>query len=681
LLKKNSGSQGECVYRSQIKSVTPHVQTVIETVYNGIVSSLSEAAAACVPALAPQTLKPWWSEELNSLKKEAQLTFISWRSANKPLSGSLFDNYTCAKKTFRSAIKKRKQESKNSINIALMEALNSTTDFWRLWKSKLGKKKILPPCVGGATGENAIAAAFATYFSETCSVNSAVQGTQLRAEFLKLKDDYICNDNLADYMVSEAVVTTVIEKQKKGKAPGADSLSGEHLKNAHPILYSVLTKLFNCMILTEYVPDAFGVSTLVPIPKAGKSLNTVEGYRGISLTPVVSKIFEQCLMIKFHPYLKTSERQFGFKSGTGCTSAVYSVRKTVDYFTKKGATVNICSLDMEKAFDKMNRDALFIKMLKKRIPLTLINLFGGWFEKSASKVRWGKCSSEPFVVHSGTRQGGVFSPVLFSIFVDDILCKLEEVNCGCFINNICCNSMMYADDLILLAISINDMQAMLEVCRAELLWVDMNLNIEKSSAIRVGEGWKNPISPLSISNKNIPWEKEIKYLGMVIIAASRFTVCLHRAKIKYFQSLNAILGKVGDMQAVGLILSLAATNCFPILLYGLEACLLTKVQLKSLEYAYNAVFVKLFKTFDIGIINSCQYYTGFLSADHALSSARLRFQSFLASDTNSLPGFLCKAVGGEEQMQLTLKYNVLLPTTNTIIKRQVWNYFKTEHSF
>jgi len=240
---------------------------------------------------------------------------------------------------------------------------------------------------------------------------------------------------------------------------------------------------------------------------------------------------------------------------------------------------------------------------------------------------------------------------------------------------------MYADDLILLAISINDMQAMLEVCRAELLWVDMNLNIEKSSAIRVGEGWKNPISPLSISNKNIPWEKEIKYLGMVIIAASRFTVCLHRAKIKYFQSLNAILGKVGDMQAVGLILSVAATNCLPILLYGLEACLLTKVQLKSLEYAYNAVFVKLFKTFDIGIINSCQYYTGFLSADHALSSARLRFQSFLASDTNSLPGFLCKAVGGEELMQLTLKYNVLLPTTNTIIKRQVWNYFKTEHSF
>src|SRR6266496_6532931 len=251
--------------------------------------------------------------------------------------------------------------------------------------------------------------------------------------------------------------------------------------------------------------NAFGISTLVPIPKAGKSLNAVDGYRGISLNPVISKIFEQCLMVKFHPFLKTSDRQFGFKSGTGCTSAVYTVRKTIDYFTKKGATVTVCSLDMEKAFDKMNRDALFIKMIKKRVPLTLINLFEGWLEKSSSKVRWGNSYSEPFGVRAGTRQGGVFSPVLFSIFIDDVLCKLEESNCGCFIRNVCFNSLLYADDLILLSISVYDMLKMLEVCREELAWADMRLNIDKSSTIRVGGRWNTPIAPLIIGDKKVPW--------------------------------------------------------------------------------------------------------------------------------------------------------------------------------
>jgi len=114
-----------------------------------------------------------------------------------------------------------------------------------------------------------------------------------------------------------------------------------------------------------------------------------------------------------------------------------------------------------------------------------------------------------------------------------------------------------------------------------------------------------------------------------MVAASKFTICLHRAKIKYFQSLNAVLGKIGDMEAVGLILSLVATNCFPIVLSGLEACMLTNAQVKSLEYAYNAVFVKIFKSFDANTIRSCQFHTGILPAGHAIALARIKFLSSL----------------------------------------------------
>src|SRR6266496_416420 len=235
-------------------------------------------------------------------------------------------------------------------------------------ENQIGEKKSLPPCVGGATGENAIANTLATHFYEACSANSVQRSDDLRQKYMRSKNSYVCNDNLIDCLLSQEQIKML----KGGKSPGADSLSGEHIKHAHPILASLLTKLFNCFILLEVVPGAFGISTLVPVPKAGKSLATVEGYRGISLTPVISKVFEKCLMFIFSPYLKTSERQFGFKKGTGCTSAIFSVRKTVDFFVSRKSTVILCSLDMEKAFDRMNRSALFLKMMKRS--LSLINL-------------------------------------------------------------------------------------------------------------------------------------------------------------------------------------------------------------------------------------------------------------------------------------------------------------------
>ena len=60
-------------------------------------------------------------------------------------------------------------------------------------------------------------------------------------------------------------------------------------------------------------------------------------------------------------YFVTSDRQFGFKRKVGCSNAIYSLRKTVEYFTSKGSTV--CSLDVSKAFDKINFDMLYVKLM------------------------------------------------------------------------------------------------------------------------------------------------------------------------------------------------------------------------------------------------------------------------------------------------------------------------------
>ena len=404
-------------------------------------------------------------------------------------------------------------------------------------------------------------------------------------------------------------------------------------------------------------------------------------WRGIEVfpSPLSSLKFLKNVSYLFSPHiLKLRNGSSVLKKVRVAIPLFFSVRKTVDFFVTKKSTVTLCSLDMEKAFDRMNRSALFLKMMNRRCPLTLINLLDEWFEKSVSAVRWGDFLSDTFVMRSGTRQGGVLSPILFSLFVDDVLVKLDELNCGCYINNICVNSFCYADDLILLALSLQDMNRMLAVCKRELDWLDMSLNVNKSSAIRIGERWEKRLPPLVVGDKDIPWGHELKYLGVVIVAAVKFLVALHPPKVKFFQSLNAIMGKIGDSQAVGLVLSLAATNCVPILLYGLDACSLTNAQLSSLEHAYNAVFFKVFKSFDAHVILNCQFYTGFLPLRKALDLLKIRFLVNLLADKNSLTGFLCRTVGAEVLRMLREKYNIDVTLTHAGIKKRIWEVITEE---
>ena len=116
------------------------------------------------------------------------------------------------------------------------------------------------------------------------------------------------------------------------------------------------------MVNYSYVPNAFGVSYTVPIPKGdfiGKSL-TVDDFRGIAISPVISKLFEHCILNRFSAFLKSSDNQFGFKKKLGCAHAVFSLRKIVNLFNAGSSTVSMCAIDLSKAYDKVNHFGLFM---------------------------------------------------------------------------------------------------------------------------------------------------------------------------------------------------------------------------------------------------------------------------------------------------------------------------------
>ena len=139
---------------------------------------------------------------------------------------------------------------------------------------------------------------------------------------------------------------------------------------------------------------------------------------------------------------------------------------------------------MSKAFDRVCHSTLLLKLMDRNLPMMLIETLKCWYKKLFSCVKWGNALSNYYPIERGVRQGGVLSPILFSIYVDDLLLKLQL---RCYISGECINSLMYADDLILLAISICDLQKIVNICVYELELVDMQINGAKTVCIRIGE--------------------------------------------------------------------------------------------------------------------------------------------------------------------------------------------------
>ena len=77
-----------------------------------------------------------------------------------------------------------------------------------------------------------------------------------------------------------------------------------------------------------------------------------------------------------------------------------------------------------------------------------------WYSNLQCRVKWGDQYSEWFPIDAGVRQGGVLSPDLYSIYVDDLLIKLKSSGKGCYFCAMFAAALFYADDMALISPSI-----------------------------------------------------------------------------------------------------------------------------------------------------------------------------------------------------------------------------------
>src|SRR6266496_656155 len=138
------------------------------------------------------------------------------------------------------------------------------------------------------------------------------------------------------------------------------------------------------------------------------------------------------------------------------------------------------------------------------------------------------------------------------------------------------------------------------------------INCSKSACLRIGCRFKVPVSELSVLGVYIPWNQELKQLGISFTWGTKFTPNMQGSKQKYFRALNAIFGKIGLNGSPVVLCFLVQTFCVSILLYGAESVIWSRKVLDSVEHAYSLAFMKIFRTFDNEIIKYCQQAMGYL---------------------------------------------------------------------
>jgi len=552
------------------------------------------------------------------LKEESVNSDKIWKAAGKPRHGPIFDRRQSSRLQYRRRLREGENVHLTAYTNDLHDCLlqKDGTQFWKCWQSKFEIKSNKCQQVDGCVDNDIIADKFAHQFAKAYSSTNTSRAESLKAEYLQRRVDYSGFALAEEQLFNIELLCKVISNLGRGKAAGLDSLTAEHLLHCDPILSTILTKLFNLMLLCSHVPSSFGLSYTIPIPKlkdCRTKAMTTDDFRGIAISCVLSKVFELCIFDRFKNAFSVSDNQFGFKKGLGCSHAIYTVRNVVDHYVTGGSTVNLCALDLSKAFDKTNHHALFIKLMNRNLPVELLLLFENWFSNCWTCVKWGSSSSAFFKIEFGVRQGSVLSPHFFAVYLDDIV--------GRFYPGRGIHVILYADDLLILAPSIGELQRLLDVCELELNWLDMSINEKKSCCMRIGPRCDIACANITTSNGNIlPWVDEIRYLGIYIVKSRKFKVSLDYAKRACYRSLNAIFGKIGRIASEEVVLQLVSSKCIPVLIYGREACPLTNSDKQSLDFVTTRFLMKLFKTADINIIRECQHYMNFVSPSELINA-------------------------------------------------------------
>lgn len=443
----------------------------------------------------------------------------------------------------------------NSIQTGLNN--NNIKSFWSYVKSKR-TTRVIPKEVHyngviSTTGPET-AQIFAQFFESVYTTKSA---PFQNAESNTYSIINICNLKFTVDEVFEELTSLDVNK-----SAGPDNISPYFVKMCSPSLALPLSIIFNASLNEGTFPQLWKCAYLTPLFKSGDA-NSVTNYRPISGLCSIAKVFESLVTSNLGPEIEKIivPEQHGYLTGKSTCSNLAIYTNHITEAIEGGMQLDSVYTDFKKAFDRVDHTILLHKCKDIGLCGSLLQWLNSYLSDRTLTVKIDNYCSIPFCPSSGVPQGSHLGPLLFLIFINDILLEVK------------CKALLFADDLKIF-IKVKDHSDCLKLqndLNKILSWCvknKMELNINKCKTVTFSKKKSPILFNYNIDGMDLARVNTIDDLGVIFTSDFSFNQHIDTKIKKAYKMCGFIRRHCTDFTDINSILILYRS----LVLCGLEYC-------------------------------------------------------------------------------------------------------------